>query len=116
MCLLSLQQGWYTNKVQTAHTSIQEDRNLSQPMPVLFRKSNQSIAVCMCGYYAESSEALMPGRKPKIQLLVQAVDSAGCRVSAIPVLISEEFVVTSPGLSCHASLCFSLVLPAAVYC
>ena len=58
----------------------------------------------------------MPGRKPKIQLLVQAVDSAGCRVSAIPVLISEELVVSSPGLSCHASLCFSLVLPAAVYC
>ncbi len=44
---------------------------------------------------AESSEALLGGQKPPLQLLVTAVDAQGQRIDAIPPLLSDEFVVHS---------------------
>lgn len=58
----------------------------------------QSMDVRSSCVFAESSEALMPGRQPKVRLLVRAVDSGGHRLSAIPLLVSEEFVVRGPQL------------------
>lgn len=48
---------------------------------------------------AESSEALMAGQKPPMQLLIQAVNGQGDRINEIAPFISDEFVVRS-GL-CH---------------
>lgn len=43
---------------------------------------------------ADSSEALMPGQKPKVQLMARAIGVDGCRLPIIPLFVSEEFVVS----------------------
>ena len=43
---------------------------------------------------AESSEALMPGQRPKVRLMFRALGEDGQRLPMIPLFLSEEFVVT----------------------
>ncbi len=57
-------------------------------------KPDIAIYICLCGH-TESSEALLVGQKPKLRLLMRAVNSQGQRISAIPPLLSDDFVVSS---------------------
>ncbi len=45
------------------------------------------------GIIAESSEGLLGGQKPPVQLVFRAMDEHGQRIKAIPPLLSDAFVV-----------------------
>ena len=45
--------------------------------------------------HAESSEALLVGQKPKMQLLLRGVDQIGQHISSIEPLLTNDFVVSS---------------------
>ena len=44
--------------------------------------------------HAESSEALLVGQKPKMQLLLHGVDQVGQHISSIEPLLTNDFVVS----------------------
>ena len=45
------------------------------------------------GVIAESTEGLLGGQKPPVQLVFRAMDEHGQRIKAIPPLLSDEFAV-----------------------
>ena len=51
------------------------------------------VTCCFHGVGTESSEGLLGGQKPPVQLLFRAVDAQGQRVRSIPPLLSDEFLV-----------------------
>ena len=53
--------------------------------------ANSRAVGCAC---ADSSEALMAGRKPLMSLFIRAVSSEGEPIATIPSLVSEGFVVS----------------------
>ena len=59
-----------------------------------------ALAMLLCqkvqlnfGMIAESSEGLLGGQKPPLQLVFRGMDEHGQRIRAIPPLLSDEFVV-----------------------
>ncbi len=62
--------------------------------------STSALTVLLCqkaqfkfGITADSSEGLLGGKKPPVQLVFRAVDEHGQRIRAIPPLLSDKFVV-----------------------